>query len=60
MRRWSRAVSARPVTPKNSPTIIDWLQCPAERLQACYAREHAYWRVDERRLLDALRGRRSW
>ena len=23
-------------------------------------REHAYWRVDERRLLDALRGRRSW
>lgn len=23
-------------------------------------REHAYWRVDERRLRDALQGRRSW
>jgi glutaredoxin len=23
-------------------------------------REHAYWRVDERRLRDALHGRRSW
>jgi glutaredoxin len=22
--------------------------------------EHAYWRVDERRLRDALHGRRSW
>lgn len=23
-------------------------------------REHAYWRVDERRLRDALHGHRSW